>query len=120
MPFPFEIRIAIPIVIGLVALVAFAVAEWRVKRRGVRVAMAVGSLLVLIAAVWDFKNLEKRWEQHFLLHSTGQSLLAIEAKLERGKQARVQQVLHPRVEDTTLYHLSREQVEEIRDELSRD
>ena len=120
MPFPFEIRIAMPIVFGLVALVVFVVAEWRVKQRGIRAAMTVCSLLVLMAAVWDFKSLEKRWEQHFLLDSTVQLLLAIDAKLERGELARVQQVLHPRVEDATLFHLSREQVEEIRSELSQD
>lgn len=120
MPFPFEIRIAMPIVFGLVALMAFVVAEWRVKQRGVRAAMTLCSLLVLMAAVWDFKSLEKRWEQHFLLDSTGQMLLVIDAKLQRGEQTRVQHVLHPRVQDATLFHLTRANVEEIRNELSRD
>ncbi|QIF01345.1 hypothetical protein [Roseimicrobium sp. ORNL1] len=109
-----------PILIGLVALVVFIVAEWRVRQRGVRVAIAAGSLLALAAAVWDFKNLEKQWEQHFLLYSTGQTFLQIEAMLERGEQAEVEQVLKKWESDGSLYHLSRVQLEDIREELFRN
>ncbi len=66
-----EIRMLAPIALGFVGLLLLAVAQIWFERRARLVATGIATVAIF-AGTWDFKDLERRWDNASILRDAGQ------------------------------------------------
>ena len=87
-----EIRVAIPIVLGLASIVIIVFAEFRLAVLTRKIAVFT-SIALLVWSIMDFKDLEKRYEQYFLLRDFGQTLFGVHSRLSDGRDEELESLL---------------------------
>ena len=87
-----EIRIFIPIFLGIVSAATLIFAELRLSGRK-RMFLALTAAFTLALSVWDFGNLRRRYETHFLCADIGQAFFIIDQLAADGRAADVHSVL---------------------------
>ena len=82
--------------------------------------LTVASVLVLCGCIWGYKDLEKRYERHYLLYEMGQILLRFDVMMASGQEKEVRQTLEAARAARWPFHPQRQNIIDLGRSLSGD